>query len=58
MANKATRNNPIHICKATINYLIKRYENIDIFGAPSMKDIAKGARYIGYQEGGFIEEDD
>lgn len=42
--------NPIHICKAAINFLMKRYDNNDIFGA---KDIFKGANHIGYSEGGL-----
>ncbi|MGW6383235.1 hypothetical protein [Peribacillus butanolivorans] len=58
MANKANRFNPIHIYNAPINYIVKRNDNNDIFVAPSMNDIAKGARYIGYQEGGLVEEDD
>ncbi|MFF2457612.1 hypothetical protein [Peribacillus simplex] len=50
MAKIANRNNPILTFKAAINYLMKRYDNNDIFGAPDIKNIAKGARYIGYQE--------
>ncbi|MBT2718281.1 hypothetical protein [Bacillus sp. ISL-57] len=46
--------NPIHICKAAINYLMKRYDNNDIFGAPSMKDTFKGANHIGYSKGGLV----
>lgn len=54
MADKPNRFNPIHICKAIINYLMKRCDNNDIFGAPSIKDIFKVANHIGYSEGGLV----
>lgn len=54
MANKPNQNNPIQIFKAATNYLMKRFDNNDIFGAPSIKDISKGARNVGYSKGGLV----
>ncbi|MDA7025055.1 phage tail tape measure protein [Bacillus sp. CLL-7-23] len=47
--------NPVHQVLAAINYLNKRYGGI--YNHPGLKSIARGGRYIGYDQGGLITQD-
>ncbi|MCY8242189.1 phage tail tape measure protein [Bacillus haynesii] len=47
--------NPVHQVLAAINYLNKRYGGI--MNHPGLKSMARGGRYIGYDQGGLITRD-